>query len=98
MSIPIIFRRLARYEFDNASDWYEQRQSGLGEALTAAIQQVLDQITSQPDFYPTVLQDIREALVSGYPFCIYYRVEPGQIVILSVFHTARDPSIWQGRI
>jgi len=68
------------------------------EKFTAAVQRVLDQITNQPEFYPKVLQEVREALVSGYPYCIYYREEIGQVVILSVFHTARDPSIWQGRI
>lgn len=30
MSIPVVFRRAARAEFDDAADWYEQRQSGLG--------------------------------------------------------------------
>jgi plasmid stabilization system protein ParE len=97
MSLPIVFRRLARAEFDNAADWYEQRRAGLGAAFTAAVQSVLDQISAQPDFYPQVYQDVREALVSGYPYCVYYREEPGQVVVLSVFHTSRDPSIWQGR-
>jgi hypothetical protein len=40
---------------------------------------------------------VREALVSGYPYGVYYREEPNQVVILSVFQAARDPSIWQGR-
>lgn len=57
---------------------------------------MLDQIAAQPDCNPQVYQNVREALVSGYPYCVYYREEPGQVVILSVFHTARDPSIWPG--
>ena len=47
---------------------------------------------------PQVYQDVREAMVSGYPYSAYYREEPGQVVVLSVFHTARDPSIWQSRV
>jgi plasmid stabilization system protein ParE len=97
MSLPIVFRRLARAEFDDAADWYEQRRAGLGAAFTAAVQHVLDKIAAQPDSYPQVYQDVREALVPGYPYCAYYREEPAQVVVLSVFHTARDPSIWQGR-
>jgi plasmid stabilization system protein ParE len=97
MSLPIVFRRAARTEFDDAADWYEQRRAGLGAAFAAAVQRVLGQIAAQPDFYPQVFQDVREALVPGYPYCIYYREEPGQVVVLSVFHTARDPSIWRGR-
>ena len=97
MTLPIVFRRAARAEFDDAADWYEQRQTGLGTALTAAVQRVLDQIAAHPYFYPQVYQDVREALVSNYPYYVYYRDEHSRLVILSVFHTARNPSIWQGR-
>ncbi len=96
MSLPVVFRRAARAEFDDAADWYEQRRAGLGVAFAAAVQRVLDRIAAQPDFYAQVYQDVQEALVSGYPYCIYYREEPGQVVVLAVFHTSRDPSIWQG--
>jgi toxin ParE1/3/4 len=98
MSLPVIFRRAAQAEFDDSANWYEQRQAGLGQAFTAAVQQLLDRIAAQPTFYPQVLQDVREALVPGYPFCIYYREEPGQLLVLAIFHTGRDPSIWQGRV
>src|SRR5262249_39719941 len=97
MSLPIVFRRVARAEFDDAAGWYEQRRVGLGASFTAAVQRGLDQIAARPDLYPQVYQDVREALVSGYPYCVYYREEPNQVLVLSVFHTARDPSVWQGR-
>jgi plasmid stabilization system protein ParE len=97
MSLPVVFRRAARAEFDDAADWYDHRRAGLGAAFTAAVERVLDQVAAQPDFYPQVYQDVREALVPGYPYCVYYREEPGQVVVLAVFHTSRDPSIWQGR-
>jgi plasmid stabilization system protein ParE len=98
MSLPVVFRRAARAEFDDAADWYEGRRVGLGAAFTAAVQRVLDRIAAQPDFYPQVYADVREALVSGFPYCVYYREEPGRVLVLSVFHTARDPSVWQGRV
>jgi toxin ParE1/3/4 len=97
MSTPIIFRRAARSEFDEAADWYESRQTGLGVAFTDAVQQVLDQIARQPDFHAEVYLDVREALVSGFPYCVYYRDNPGHVLILSVFHTSRDPSVWRRR-
>jgi hypothetical protein len=65
--------------FDDAADWYEQRRAGLGAAFAAAVQRVLDQIAAQPDFFPQVYQDVREALVSGFPYCVYYREEPSQV-------------------
>jgi toxin ParE1/3/4 len=98
MNLRLLFRRAARAEFDDGADWYEQRRAGLGAAFTVAVQRTLNQIAAHPDFYPQVYQDVREALVSGYPYCVYYREERNQVVVLSVFHTARDPSIWQRRV
>ena len=97
MSASIHFRRVARIEFDEAADWYERRRRGLGPRFVAVVQRVLSRIVEQPDFYPIVYKDVREVLVRRFPFCIYYREEADQILVLAVFHTSRDPSIWQSR-
>jgi toxin ParE1/3/4 len=97
MNLPIVFRRAARAEFDEAANWYERRRSGLGEAFTTAVHRVMDRISTQPEFYAIVDHDVREAMVSGYPYCVYYRAELARIVVLAVFHASRDPSLWQVR-
>lgn len=97
MSAPVILRRLARAEFDDAADWYEARRAGRGAAFTTAVGQVLSAIGAQPEAYPEVYGDVREASVSGYPYAVYYRPEPGQVTVLAVFHTSRDPAEWQKR-
>jgi plasmid stabilization system protein ParE len=98
VSLPIVFRRAARIEFDEAADWYEQRRAGRGAKFSTAVRTVLDRIADQPEFYAQVYEDVREALVTGYPYCVYYRVEGAQVRVLAVFHTARDPSVWQSRV
>jgi len=97
MTTPVILRPSARTEFDDAADWYDRRQAGRGAAFTAAVRRVLGVVAAAPDTYPEVYDDVREAPVPGYPYVIYYRIAPGQITVLAVFHTSRDPSIWQGR-
>src|SRR5918911_360692 len=49
---------------------------------------------AQPDRYPIVSGDVREAPVSRFPYCIYYRVKPDRAVVIGVVHTARDPAVW----
>ncbi len=88
----------ARVEFDEAGDWYEARRPGLGVSFAVAAQTVLEQIGAQPSFYAIVEDDIRVAPVRGFPYCVYYREEPLQIVVLAVFHMSRDPAIWQSRV
>ena len=97
MSLPIVFRRAARQEYDAAADWYEARRPGLGVTFTHAVQRALDEIAHQPDFFAAVWNDVRESLVRGFPYCVYYREELDRILVLAVFHTARNPSIWKGR-
>ena len=98
MSVPVILRRLAQAEFDVAADWYDSRRSGRGAAFTAAVRQVLSAIGSQPETYPEVYGDVREAPVPGYPYAVYYRPLTGQVSVLAVFHTSRDPAEWQKRV
>lgn len=95
MSRSIVFRRSARTEFDEAADWYEQRRTGLGVEFVEAVGLVLSRIASQPDLFASVSENVREALVPRFPYCIYYRTQPKRILVIAVFHTSRDPLVWQ---
>ena len=97
MSFTIIFRPEARAEFDEAYDWYEGRRVGLGEAFADQVQLVLDRIAVTPGMHPAVFGDVRKAVVVRFPYCVFYREEASCVRVLSVFHTRRDPRIWQGR-
>ena len=97
MRLPLAFHRAARVEFDQAADWYDEQRTGLGAAFTAAVQNLLDQIRERPLLYPVALDDIREAHIAGFPYCVYYNVNLDRVLVLAVFHTSRDPSIWQSR-
>jgi plasmid stabilization system protein ParE len=97
MSLPLVFRAVAQAEFDDAATWYERQSPGLGADFVSEVQKVLDTISNQPQRYPLASGDVREAPVSRFPYCVYYRVKPDRIVVIAVFHTARDPAIWQAR-
>jgi toxin ParE1/3/4 len=97
VSLPPVFRPAAAAEYDEAVVWYEAQQPGLGAAFAAEVQAVLDTLAGQPDRYPVVARDIREAPVARFPYCVYYRVRPGRVVVLAVYHQSRDPGGWQAR-
>lgn len=97
MTLPLVTRRAARSEFDDAVDWYERRRRGLGVRFARAVRSRLDLIAADPLRFPIVDLDIREANVPRFPFAIYYVVEPTVILVLSVFHTSRDPNVWKQR-
>ena len=98
MTTPVLFRRLARTEFDEASDWYERRQPGRGATFTTAVRRVLARIAASPDSFPEAHPDVREALVTGYPYVVYFQISPDRVNVVAVYHTSRDPSAWQSRV
>lgn len=97
MSLPLDFHPDVRREVDRAYRWYEGHQPGLGTDFLDAVEHVLSEITANPARYGFAENDIREGLLTRFPFAVYYRVLPDRIRILAVYHTARDPSGWQSR-
>jgi toxin ParE1/3/4 len=98
MTFPLRLLPEAKDEFDAAADWYEQQQSGLGVDFVAKVREVFKRIAATPRLHSVVYQDVRKALVKRFPYLVLYREQHGEVIVISVFHAARDPSIWQSRV
>ena len=94
---PVIFRRQARREYDEAGDWYEQERAGLGSEFLAEIERLLQRIASNPEQFPVLYRDVRKAVARRFPYCVYFRERNQHIVVLAVFHSARNPAVWRQR-
>lgn len=97
MSLPILFRALARAEYDTAITWYDQARPGLGTMFEEEVQAVLDTAAATPERYPIAELDVRETPLRGFPYCLYYRVRLDKLIVVAVYHQSRDPSGWRGR-
>ena len=94
MSLPVVFRRKVGRDLAAGFGYYEGRTEGLGERFLAAVGSVLDAIERYPKMFAHVHGEVRRALVSRFPYAVFYRAESKRVVVLAVLHTARDPSIW----
>jgi plasmid stabilization system protein ParE len=94
MKKPVRLLPEARVEFNEATDWYEQQRAGLGTTFVARSREALGRIAAEPERHATVYLDVRKVLVPKYPYVILYRDDPDEVLVISVFHTSRDPSIW----
>ena len=97
MSLLISFARAARAEFIEAAAWYEVRHPNLGVEFIAEIDRCVALTADQPQRFAIVHNGIRRVVAERFPYSIYYQTEARRIVVLSVFHASRDPSIWQRR-
>ena len=93
----VVFRRRARLEFDDAGNWYEKERPGLGMEFQAEIQLLIQRIASTPEQFPILYRDVRKAVARRFPYCIYFREHNQRIVVLAVFHSARNLAVWQQR-
>jgi toxin ParE1/3/4 len=97
MSLPVVLRPEARQEYDDAFDYYEAQRAGLGPAFAARVNEVLTRIGKAPKMHRIVRGDIRKAVVIKFPYCLFYRELADRVEVIAVFHTSRDPSVWQQR-
>jgi hypothetical protein len=63
MSLPIIFRPIARLELDEAMDWYRQQKEGLHAEFKDAVDQMLERIAAAPLRFGPVRGEVRRALL-----------------------------------
>ena len=93
------FHRLAVAEIDHEVDYYESRQTGLGEELEEEIDAVLAMIRQFPLAAPQWKHrlDRRVAVLDRFPFTLPYQLVGNDIVVLALAHTSKRPSYWARR-
>ncbi|MGH8582095.1 MAG: type II toxin-antitoxin system RelE/ParE family toxin [Gammaproteobacteria bacterium] len=94
MTLPVVFRRRVQSDLAAAFDWYEGQKAGLGEGFLSAVQSTFISVEFYPEMFASVHGEVRRAVVSRFPFAVFYVVEPKSVVVLRVLHTARDPELW----
>lgn len=97
MTLPIIFRPEADDDVIEARDWYERKQSGLGDQFSDALEDVIAIIKSNPKLYAATYADVRRAKLKRFPYVVYYRILTHCVEVLAVIDGRRDPQVWQSR-
>lgn len=97
MTPRLVLRPQAETEVLNARDWYEDQRPGLGDAFATEVDRAVVGILQAPLAHPRVQIEIRRALLRRFPYAIYFRATPDEIVVLAVIHGRRHPQRWQSR-
>jgi plasmid stabilization system protein ParE len=97
MTPRFLFRPAAVDELHEARDWYDAQRVGLGDELGEIVAHMLDVIAAQPDAFPEVMPGVRRAVISRFPYGIFYRRLSDALEVLAIFHHRRDPTIWRRR-
>ena len=97
MTYKVIVRPEAEREIQEAFDWYEERDEGLGLEFLRAADACLSTVQRNPASSPIVHEQVRRALLRKFPYALFYLVREDTVVVLACFHAKRSPADWLRR-
>lgn len=71
--------------------WYEEKSFGLGEEFLRMFYACANELSRNALLYQKVYGDVRRRLLRRFPYVIYFRIMENEIIVLGLYHCARDP-------
>ena len=91
------FHRLADRELNEAAQYYDLENPGLGSSFLEEVDRCLQSIEDQPEAGMVLSGSVRRRLLRGFPYALLYKIKPSGIRILAVMNLKRRPTYWIGR-
>ena len=95
MTFRVIAEVQAQREWNEAVDWYEARQPGLGLRFDDALLAFLQTLSQNPERFRPYTKLTRKArLPKPWPFSVYFTIntEHREVKILAIWHHSRNPA------
>ena len=95
--MSFVFHLKAEEEFNEAIDYYEGIELGLGVDFSFEVNEAIQRAVFLPKAWPVLEGDIRRSLVKRFPYGVLYSEEQEGIYIVAVMHLHRHPDYWKHR-
>jgi plasmid stabilization system protein ParE len=95
--VRVRFRAEAVADVALARDWYEAQRPGLGDAFVGSLDTIVELVADLPEGFPEIAVGLRRALLSHFPYALYYRLQAGVVEVIACLHTRQSPSRWRAR-
>jgi plasmid stabilization system protein ParE len=96
VALEVVFRPQAEDEALEVRQWYESKRLGLGREFGEELNRIVERIAAGPLHFPRVHGETRRAVLSRFPYTVYFRVADAAVVVLAI-HGRQHPSRWQRR-
>jgi plasmid stabilization system protein ParE len=93
----LYFSTAARQELDDAFEYLELQQLGLGYRFAADVDEVLSLIRNQPLAWHPLGKHLRRCHLKHFRYGVIYRIHEEQVEILAIAHDSRRPGYWRNR-
>ena len=89
---------VAEQELDDAISHYNEESAGLGDAFLLETLAALDRIRKYPEAWHPLGRQIRRCRLRRFPYGLIYALDEGDVLILALAHTSREPGYWRDRL
>ena len=96
--MQIRFSQAAHNELNEACDWFERQQSGLGKRFKNDVRESALQIARTPLLFPRERGDVRRYVMTTFSYTLRYVLRGEEVWIMTVSHQHRRPDYWVERI
>ena len=93
----LIFDPLAKREYEDAFEYYEAQEEGLGDKFRNAVWVAIAILERFPEIGEEVRPGVRKILLRWFPYKLIYSASDDAVFIIAVAHGHREPDYWLGR-
>jgi plasmid stabilization system protein ParE len=80
-----------------AIDYYDGISASVGNRFRDSIRQRIEDVTDRPESFAPIANQVRAALLPGFPFVLLFEVHSQFVGILRIVHAASDTVGWFDR-
>ncbi len=84
-------------DFDKSYEYYSEENPKVADSFYKQINLSLENLKQHPVSFPVAYKNVRKFVVKKFPFVIYYQLIDSVIRVIAIFHTSRNPEIWNDR-
>ena len=92
------FLDAAQSEFDDAIDYYDEQQPGLGSEFAEEVGDALERVNHYPEAWSPLSPRVRRCVINRFPYSVLYEVRSEIIIIVAIQHHHQEPESWRTRV
>ena len=92
------FHPLAEKELNDAIDYYNECQDGLGIEFAKEVYNAIQIILQFPQAWSSLSKNTRRCITNRFPYGVIYQVKKDEIIIIAVMQLNKKPNYWHDKI
>lgn len=87
----LLLQKDAIDDVNDAFEWYEMQQEGLGYEFLEALEKSFTKVTNNPTYFGSYINErYRKMRIDRFPYLILFEIESDSLIVSAVRHAKRN--------